>query len=180
MWHGQFLLLLLIVPQILAFSKAPQLPKTHAKKATTAVTTAMSSQSSAENEINQVELKLKQAMLKSDVETLDELLDDKLIFTNHLGVTLGKQDDLEAHRQEVVHIRDLTLSDQNIQMLGTTTAIVTVAAHIVGSFLGDPFENTLRFTRVWHKPAPDEGWKVIAAHSSLQQAREEDQREVSQ
>jgi len=33
-------------------------------------------------------------MLKSDVNTLDELLSSDLVFTNHLGHLMTKQDDL--------------------------------------------------------------------------------------
>ena len=123
-------------------------------------------ETAAENEINEAESQLRQAMLESDVKVLDSLLDDKLVFTNHLGVTMGKEDDLEAHQQKVVQLKHLTLSDLQIQVLPPgTTGVVTVAAHIVGSFLGDPFEDTLRFTRIWQKE--DDGWKVVAAHSSL-------------
>ena len=123
------------------------------------------SQSAVEEEINQLELKLQQAMLDSDVDALDSLIDDQLLLTNFLGAKMGKQDDLELHRKQLVEIKDLTLSDLQIQILPpSTTAVVTVAAHIVGSFLGDSFEDTLRFTRVWHQD--DKGWRVIAVHSS--------------
>jgi hypothetical protein len=41
-------------------------------------------------------------MLRSDVVVLDELLAPELIFTNHLGRVLGKEDDLAAHRSGVL------------------------------------------------------------------------------
>lgn len=123
--------------------------------------------SSTENAIREAEVELGRAMLASDVTALEKLLHDDLIFTNHLGLTMGKEDDLEAHRKAIVNIKELTLSDMEVRLL-CTTAVVTVAAHIVGSFLGDSFEDTLRFTRVWHRGDGDEQeWAVIAAHSSL-------------
>lgn len=53
-------------------------------------------------------------------------------------------------------------------------AIVMVAAHIAGTFVGESFEETLRFTRVW-APCDDGGedgakwdrFKDVAAHSSV-------------
>lgn len=41
--------------------------------------------------------RLRTAMLRSDVKVLDELLDPGLIFTNHVGQLLSKEDDLAAH-----------------------------------------------------------------------------------
>ena len=119
-------------------------------------------------EIEEAERKLRAAMLCSDVTTLENLLDDRLIFTNHLGKTMGKQDDLEAHRKAMVDIQELTLSDMTIQLLSDTTAVVTVAALIKGSFLGDSFQDTLRFTRIWHQTTGDT-WSLVAAHSSVVQ-----------
>lgn len=118
------------------------------------------------DDILHLEEELKEAMLDSDASKLDSLLDNDLIFTNHVGMTMGKQDDLNAHKDGVVDIQALELSDMQVKLAPSGTAIVTVAAHIVGSFAGDPFEDTLRFTRVWQ---PSEGgkWKLVAAHSSL-------------
>lgn len=49
------------------------------------------------DQIKRSEAELQQAMLDSNVKALDRLLDDDLTFTNHLGMVLGKQDDLTAH-----------------------------------------------------------------------------------
>ena len=120
--------------------------------------------SALEVDIQAAEDALKQAMLTSDVEALERLLADDLIFTNHLGQLMSKQADLEAHRSGAIAIESVELSDQNIREMNDG-AIVTVAAHIVGQFAGSPFAETLRFTRVWQSVAPGQ-WQVIAAHSS--------------
>ena len=117
-----------------------------------------------EREIQASEEALKQAMLTSDVEALEQLLADDLMFTNHLGQPMGKQADLEAHRSGAIAIESVELSEQTIRDLGDT-AIVTVAARIVGQFGGDPFAETLRFTRVWHAVSPGQ-WQVMVAHAS--------------
>lgn len=103
-------------------------------------------------------------MLTSDVEALDRLLADDLIFTNHLGQPMSKQQDLEGHRSGSVAIESVELSEQSIRALGDT-AIVTVAAHIVGQFDGNLFEETLRFTPVWQAVSPGQ-WQVSVAHAS--------------
>jgi len=52
-----------------------------------------------ETQIAEVEERFRTAMLSSDVNVLNELLAPELIFTNHLGQLLGKEDDLAAFDQ---------------------------------------------------------------------------------
>lgn len=120
---------------------------------------------SIETQISEAEEQLRLAMLASDVAMLGKLLAAELIFTNHLGHVLSRQDDLDAHRSGIVKIEQLTPSEQHIQLVGDV-AIVSVCMHIVGSYAGNHSEADLRFTRVW-APAADGGWQVVAGHASV-------------
>jgi len=116
-------------------------------------------------QIEGVEERLKTAMLKSDVSELDELLAPDLVFTNHLGQIIHKQDDLSAHRSGTFAIHEIDLSDQRIRIVGNI-GIVTVHARIAGKW-GDVLSETpLRFTRIWRQ-AQHGHWELITAHSSL-------------
>ncbi len=86
---------------------------------------------SIETEIIKYEARLRQAMLRSDVKALDELLAPELIFTNHLGHLMTKKDDLEAHKSGTLKIEALTPSEENIQIIGDV-AIVSVRVHNIG------------------------------------------------
>jgi ketosteroid isomerase-like protein len=122
---------------------------------------------SRDDEILLAEEELRQAMLHSNLEALESLLDDNLVFTNHVGRIMGKQDDLKAHREGIVVLQSMDIHDMQIRMLPSSDiGIVTVAVHIVGSFAGDSFEETMRFTRVW-QPTINGNWRVVAAHSCL-------------
>ena len=116
-------------------------------------------------QINEYEEMLKQAMLQSDISALDTLLADDLIFTNHLGHIMTKEDDIEAHKSNILKISEITLSEQKIRTYGAI-AIVTVKAHIVGAFAGKKSENNFRFTRVWRNN-PDKIWQVAVGHSCI-------------
>lgn len=63
-----------------------------------------------------LEQKLKTAMLNSDVLMLDRLLDDNLVFTNHVGQKITKQMDLEAHRSGFMKIESINQSNQSIHV----------------------------------------------------------------
>jgi len=118
-----------------------------------------------EEQIQIAEERLRQAMLESDVSALDDLLASELIFTNHLGQLMSKQDDLAAHRSGGLKIEKIDLSDQRIQ-ISDNVSIVSVQSRILGNFGGISSESIPRFTRIWKKQA-NETWQVIAAHSSV-------------
>jgi ketosteroid isomerase-like protein len=118
-----------------------------------------------EAQIGEAEDRLMQAMLHSDVGALEGLLAQDLIFTNHLGQLVGKDDDLAAHRSGVLKIHELSPSEQRIQARDET-AIVSVRVQLNGTYSGIPANGDFRFTRVWEL-SRDNKWQVIAAHSCM-------------
>ena len=115
------------------------------------------------------EAALRQAQLGGDVEALDRLLDDSLVFTTLEGTVVGKADDLSIHRSGRLKISRMDPSDRHIVRLGSTV-VVSVRMEAEASFDGVPARNALRYTRVWHD-LPD-GWRVVAGHMSVVPAGE--------
>jgi hypothetical protein len=118
-----------------------------------------------ETQIAEYERRLRDAMLMSDIDELDELLAQDLTFTDHFGALWRKADDLAAHRAGVIRVESVVASDERIQLLDQA-AIVSVRLDIAGRFAGVAANGAFRFTRVW---APTLGgkWQVVAAHSTL-------------
>jgi hypothetical protein len=106
----------------------------------------MSKQS--ESQIIAIEERLRQAMLKSDVAELDALIAPELIFTSYLGQLVTKEQDLDIHRSGILNFRELTPSEQHIQ-LKEGFSVVSVKMHIVSSYAGVEIDQHYRFTRVW-------------------------------
>jgi len=115
-------------------------------------------------EIADAEERLRQAMLSSDLTTLDELIDHGLIFTNHLGQVFGKHDDLETHRSGLLKLARMEPSESRLVIDGDC-AIVSVRMAVAGSYGRSSFSADLRYSRVWRQ-APDGAWRVVAAHAS--------------
>lgn len=117
-----------------------------------------------EAQIVEIEERLRQAMLASDVRVLNELLAPDIIITSHRGELLKKQDDLAAHESGLFQFHELNLSECQIQVCGEV-AIVSVRMQIVGSYQGSTANGDFRFTRVWARAEP-EVWQIVAAHIS--------------
>ena len=117
-----------------------------------------------EADINHFEERLRQAMLKSQTAELDKLLSTELLFTNHLGQVISKEDDISAHTTRRFQFNEIKLSEQKIVIRGDI-AIVSVKADIVGSYENVPTNGCFRFTRVWNRLSHHH-WQVIAGHSS--------------
>jgi len=118
-----------------------------------------------ETQIAGAEERLRTAMLSSDVSVLDELLASELIFTNHLGQLLGKENDLAAYRSGMLKVKELKPFDQHIRLTGDV-AIVSVRMQLSGTYDGNLANGDFRFTRVWAL-SPDKAWHVVAAHAGI-------------
>ncbi len=105
-------------------------------------------QQHSESQIIEMEERLRQAMLKSDVAELDALIAPELIFTSYMGHLVTKQEDLEIYRSGILDFRELTPSDRQIQ-LHAGFSVVSVKIHIIGSYAGEEVDQSFRFTRVW-------------------------------
>lgn len=113
--------------------------------------------------IEKLERTLAQAMLRSDVATLDQLLHDDLVFTNHSGAVLSKADDLALHRSGLRRLDRLTPEQQALRIVGNVATVV-VHVELEGSYDGAAFAGRFAYTRVWLLDR--QGGQIIAAHSA--------------
>lgn len=86
------------------------------------------------------------------------------MFTNHQGLVVSKQQDLDVHRSGLLKLDALDASDRSIRQLGNV-AIVSVRVRLAGRHADQPFEGTFRFTRVWALLGVR--WQIVAAHASV-------------
>lgn len=121
-----------------------------------------------EHQIAVAEEHLRHAMLASDFGALDALISSDLIFTNHLGQVLSKQDDLELYRSGVLKFRTIEPSDVQVKT-SDQLAVVSVRMKLSGTYGGSSFTADLRYTRIWRNSAGNT-WQIVAGHSSAVQA----------
>lgn len=112
-----------------------------------------------EAQILRLEDRLRAAMLRSDVDELDELIDDRLVFVGPDGLVYGKEDDLALHRSGEQRLRRLELREFGIEVHAGSAVVATVT-DLEGSFRGHGFAGRYRYLRVWSRSGLD--WRVIA------------------
>ena len=118
----------------------------------------------SETTIKALEYRLCRAMLASNVDELDALLDDQLIFVDAAGTVWSKADDLAAHRNGQQRIDRLEITEQSVRIL-EKSAVTLTRVSLSGVFNQVPFAGSLRYTRMWAETST--GWRIVAAHCSL-------------
>jgi ketosteroid isomerase-like protein len=111
--------------------------------------------------IKHSEEQLRRAMLASDVDTLDQLLDEALLFSSPTGDIIRKDDDLELHRSGRQRLTKLEPRELVVELFGDDIGIVTVLSEVAGTFDGQPFDGTFRYLRTWRREH-HASWRVIA------------------
>lgn len=96
----------------------------------------------------EIEKELLEAMKNSDIEILDRLLHDDLLFVLPTGEVITKQMDLETHKSGNLTLQEITSSIDSIKQIDDTV-IVTLSSKITGKMLEQDFEGNFRYMRVW-------------------------------
>lgn len=105
-----------------------------------------------------LEEKLIQAIKTSDVEFLNEILHDDLLFLAPNGVVVTKAIDLNAHKAKEMVVEAIVPTIENINIMDGC-AVVVVVYDTKGKMLDNPIEGRFRYVRIWKSFA--DGIKVI-------------------
>ncbi|MDZ8221779.1 MULTISPECIES: nuclear transport factor 2 family protein [unclassified Nostoc] len=105
------------------------------------------------------EKNLLSAMKTNNVELLDQLLHDQLLFNGPSGETATKAMDLENYRSGNINLHTIESSDLMLNMVGDDI-VVAVTVEIKGNYLGQEIDGKFRYLRVWK--LFEKNWKVIA------------------
>lgn len=114
--------------------------------------------------IERLEAELRAAQLGADVEALDRLIDDTLLFTGPDGALASKSDDLASHRSGTVRILSHDPSDLQWQAVTSDVVIVALRTRLTGFVHGQPFAGEFRYTRVWARRG--DTWRIVGGHVS--------------
>jgi len=115
-------------------------------------------------EVLKAENMLLHAMHQSDLEKLDALLFEDLLFTIPNGQTITKEIDLNAYASGEMNITKIEASNLQMNLL-ENVAVVSVNVHMEGSYASQPMDGDYKIIRVWKQF--QDGLKVIAGSSIM-------------
>lgn len=119
----------------------------------------------ADPEIVALEARLRSAQLTGDVDALDALIADQLLFTGPDGNLGTKARDLDAHRAGTVRFRSHVPKELRIRRVGTNVAVCALLAELAVEVNGTTSRGTYRYTRVWAQESTGP-WRVVGGHVS--------------
>ena len=105
------------------------------------------------------EQKLIGAYKTANIETINGLYHDNLVFNSPNGQVLSKTDDIGSMSSGMLKIREYTPGDYTIKIT-ENLATVSVSIYIKAKIADNEIEGNFRFLRVWIEE--DDKWKVIA------------------
>lgn len=112
-----------------------------------------------EEQIIECEKRLLQAVKSSEIDTLEELLDDNLIFNIPSGLTINKRKDIENYRLGLISVKNIEIEEQIISCIDETV-IVSVVLKLKANYSDQNIDGMYRYLRVWK--LSKNIWKVIA------------------
>ena len=116
------------------------------------------------HEIIDLEDAWRNAILKSDTNTMSALLADDYMAITPSGMLQTKEEALANMRAHRVHIASLLLSDRKVRFYGKT-ALVTSLAEVQGTTPEGDLSGSFRYTRVYVRDAQGK-WKIVSFESS--------------
>lgn len=98
--------------------------------------------------IQSLELQLIEAIKKSDLVILDQLLHPDLLFIAPDGTVVTKASDLASHRSGAMEVDELIPSFESFNLIDDT-AISVMDYKTSGRMLGNPIQGKFRYIRFW-------------------------------
>lgn len=116
------------------------------------------------DDILDLEDRIRQAQLNADVAALDELISEDLLFTGPNGELGTKSADLAAHRSGAIRFLEHHSEDLRVRRVGEDVVVSALRARLAVEVEGRIVRGTYRYTRVWAREGGR--WRVVAGHVS--------------
>lgn len=110
------------------------------------------------NEVINQENRLYQAIIRRNIDTLEKLLHNDLLFIIPSGEVITKEIDLKTYRDGALKVDEITPKIETLNIIDDVAVIVLVM-ELKGSYNTEPFEAKYRYIRFWKQF--NDGIKVI-------------------
>ena len=116
-----------------------------------------------ENVIKGYEERLRLAMMSSNIEEIDTLFSDDLIFINHLGKCISKDDDISAAKRGGFKLSGIKTKSQDIRIVGDIAVVVSdVELEVIID--DENLSDHLMYTRIWQRF--NDEWRLVGGQAT--------------
>jgi ketosteroid isomerase-like protein len=116
------------------------------------------------HEIDQLEESWRDAILKHNVQAMDQLLAEDYIAITSNGTLQSKEQTLAGLKAGTLHFNAIDFSDRKVRFYGQT-ALVTSRAEVNGNTGDGNLSGSYRFTRVYVRDGKGD-WKIVSFEAS--------------
>jgi ketosteroid isomerase-like protein len=120
----------------------------------------------ADEEIVELERRLRTAQLSADVAALNVLVSEDLLFAGPDGSLASKAQDLDAHASGVIRFRAHEPEELRVRRVSEDCAMTSLRARLRVEVSGTEVTGVFRYTRVWVREE-DGQWRVAGGHVSV-------------
>ncbi len=117
-------------------------------------------QHESRHEIDQLEEKWREALLKGNTAAMQSLLADDYLAITSSGTLQTREQALENLRAGRTHFTQMDISDRKVRFYGST-ALVTSIAEVQGTTNEGDVSGSYRYTRVYARDA-QRAWKIVS------------------
>jgi ketosteroid isomerase-like protein len=121
-------------------------------------------QHTSRHQIDQLEDAWRNAILKSNIATMDRLLAEDYLAITSSGLVQTKEETLANLKSGRVHMGSLNVSDRKVRFYGRT-AVVTSLAEVNATTPDGNISGNYRYTRVYARDASG-NWKIVSFEAS--------------
>lgn len=109
-------------------------------------------------QLEELEAKLKEALVQNDIKTLQKIIHPNFIYTDEFGTSFTCLVELQAISSHVVVLESVTVNKREINYF-ENVAVVNYNELRIGTLNGAPFETNYFVSRVWKKNAK---WRLLS------------------
>ena len=102
----------------------------------------------SKQQVIDAEIGLLDSMKNADLNSLEVLLHDDLLFVIPSGETITKSMDLESWKRGHLKLESIEIDDQQISVIDEV-AIVSTLIEMKGTYQGDPIDGKFKYIRTW-------------------------------
>jgi ketosteroid isomerase-like protein len=119
---------------------------------------------SATHALIDLENKWVEALVKSDITTLDSIFGDTYVDTDEHSHRGNKEDMFSVLKSGDLKLDSIKISEMQVHVYGDAAVVIGSAAQ-TGSFLGSPIATNIIFTDTFVKQ--NGKWRAVASHRSV-------------